>query len=174
MEKAATPRETFAAMAAVVSIIWAYTVTIVYWTACIDIQGGVIVAFSISLLSFANDLKANNHLDGPAFLTIILLYFTTAGGSLFIAVVVGILAVLPQRETSSKRHKFGIALLAFFLSIMLLAMLAGLIFMSNSIIIDDAGEVGRFRLNSAILYPLISALMVLLAIFLFWLFRSSW
>ena len=103
----------------------------------------------------------------------ILLYFTTAGGSLFIAVVVGILAVLPQRETSGKRHKVGIALLTFFLSIMLLAMLAGLIFMSNSIVIDDAGEVGHFRLNSAKLYPLISALMILLTIFIFWLFRSG-
>jgi uncharacterized BrkB/YihY/UPF0761 family membrane protein len=79
--------------------------------------------------------------------------------------------VLPKRETSSKRHRVGIALLTFFLSIMLLAMLAGLVFMSNSIVIDDAGEAGRFHLNSALLYPLISTLMLLLTIFLFWLFR---
>ncbi|KIM35295.1 hypothetical protein M413DRAFT_14631 [Hebeloma cylindrosporum] len=134
--------------------------------------GGVIVAFSISLLSFANDLKANNHIDGPAFLTIVLLYFSTAGGSLFIAVVLGILAVLPQRQTSNgRRYKLGIVLLTTFLSLMLLGMLAGLIYMANSITIDDAGEAGRFHLDSVILYPLISALLLLLTVFLFWLFR---
>jgi len=102
-----------------------------------------------------------------------LLYFSTAAGSLFIAVVLGILAVLPKRETSNKRHKFGIALLTIYLSIMLLGMLAGLIFMANSITIDDAGAVGRFHLNSALLYPFISTLLLCLTGFLFWLFRFN-
>lgn len=69
-------------------------------------QAAFLAQLSVSLLSYADDLVANNNLDRGIFSVLNVIWFTSMGGSLFIAGVSGLFAA--RRMVSSYMAQLGV------------------------------------------------------------------
>ena len=139
-------------------------------------QGAALTSLSISLLSYANDLSTTSRLSPRSLLALNCLYFIIAGGSLFIASISGILAGLRYHNPNidknrQRKDRKGVIFVSFSLSLMLLTMISGLIYMGNVLSIDNAGKVGTSQLPPGVIFPLVAVFVVLGTIMLFWFLR---
>ncbi|KAI0253330.1 hypothetical protein BJV78DRAFT_1193552 [Lactifluus subvellereus] len=138
-------------------------------------------------MSYCNELSAASRLNPRSLLVLTTIFAITAGASLFIASISGILAGLryindkdetwinPNIDEKLKRQyrkdHWGVYAVSFSLSVMALMVISGLIYMGSVMTIDNAGKIGSLSLSNAVIWPIVGAFVAVGILFFLWFFK---
>ena len=125
-----------------------------------------------------------NALSNEALFPLVLIWFTTTGASLFLAGSTGIVAAIfgavnpknlikggsKKSRWNSPRWSDGFVIVCLF--IVLLAMIAGLIVLSNDIVINTPG--GNTRLPPTVLYPFFAVAVIIMIALVYWMVHTRY
>jgi len=150
----------------------------------LSVVGSIIASLSLSLLSYAATLSQANALSNDALFALILIWSTTTGTSLFLAGSTGIVAAIfgainPKNlikkgskasRWNSPRWSDSFVIVCLF--VVLLTMIAGLIILSNDIVIKTPG--GDTRLPAFVLYPLFAIVVIVSIALVYWMVRTRY